>query len=85
MSTFYQDIKRWWKSKTIAFGGQLVVVGQVVDHLQATGNQWADKLGDWGGMVITGIGVVAIWLRFKTKGPVAVRRPKVDETDEAGA
>lgn len=78
-------IKRWWRSKLIALGGNLVVVGQVAEHLQETGNQWAAKLGDWGGMALTGIGALVIYLRFKTKGPVAVRKPKFDDTDEAGA
>lgn len=83
--SFYEDAKRWWKSKMIALGGSLTVVGQIAEHLQETGNQWAEKLGDWGGLVLTGVGALVIYLRFKTKGPVAVRRAKPDPTDEAGA
>lgn len=83
--SFYDDAKRWWRSKTLAFGGSLTVVGQVLDQLKDTSEQWASYLGRWGGMAITAIGVAVIVLRFKTKKAVRVRKPAIDETDEAGA
>lgn len=84
MSTLYQDIKRWWKSKTIAFSGSIALFGQAVDYLHTTGAQWADRFGEWGGTALTLVGLTGLYLRFKTKGAVAVRKPK-DDTDEAGA
>ena len=69
----YDRAKRWWSSKTLAFGGSLTIVGQVLDHIKDTSEQWAAYLGNWGGMVITAIGVVVIVLRFKTTKPIGKR------------
>lgn len=72
--SFLTTAKRWWKSKTLAFGGVLTIAGQVLDELKQTSDQWTAYLGKYGGMALTAIGVVVIVLRFKTRTAVSIRK-----------
>lgn len=69
-------LKRWWHSLTIWVGKALTVGGLVLEELSQHRADIQDALGQYGGAVITAIGVTMILLRLRTKSAVALRKPK---------
>ena len=62
--------KRWFRSKTILFGGFITVLGAVVQYMDTVAPTIAVYFGKWGGLVVVVIGVVNVLLRFYTVKPI---------------
>ncbi len=74
--TFYDDVKRWWKSRTIWLGTVLMVIGALVEYRAANEAQWRDYFGDWGGPAAIAIGVLNVLLRLRTTKAIGKPRPQ---------
>ena len=58
------------QSKTIWFGGALIVAGAVVTYLDANSGMLAPYFGKWGGLATAAIGVANVLLRLATTRPI---------------
>lgn len=77
--TFADDVKRWWHSLTIWFGSFLVVLGAVIEYVNASSGLLAPYFGKWGGLVTLAIGVLSVLLRLRTT--MAIGKPKTGGTN----
>lgn len=64
--TFYDDVKRWWQSKTVWAGTLLVMLGALVEYLANNSDQWQGYFGEWGGVAAMVIGALNVLLRLRT-------------------
>lgn len=68
--TIESTAKRWWHSFTIWFGNAATVSGVALQELSKSTEDIRNALGQYGGAVVSAIGVAVILLRLKTKAAV---------------
>lgn len=74
--TLYDDVKRWWKSKTIWLGSALVVLGALIEYLASNSDQWQGYFGEWGGVAGMVIGALNVLLRLRTTKTIGKPKPE---------
>lgn len=77
--SFYDDAKRWWKSKTVWFSSALVVLGTVMQYVDQSSAILVPYFGKWGGIATVAIGVINILLRLRTSRPIGKPTPYVSD------
>jgi len=80
--TYFDDVKRWWASRTIWFGTALTMLGAAIEVVNANSEMLMPYLGKWGGLIVTVIGVANVLLRLVTSKGIGKPEPvKAGGTD----
>lgn len=80
IATDVQAAKRWWHSKTIWLGTHLMAAAPVLEYARDNSTLLHHYIGAADGAVSFALGVLVVWLRKVTRGPIG--KPPADDNAE---
>lgn len=77
------NVKKWFHSLSVWFANAQIFIGLGLLLIEQQFNLIAPYLGEWSGAVLMAIGLVNLWLRFRTNSAIAgtkAAKPPAEET-----